>query len=269
MSRIRPLLLAPLFAFAVVATACGSSAPSASSATTSTGGTATALHGSITVSAAASLTEAFTTIGHDFEQAHPGTTVTLTFDSSGTLSQQILDGAPVDVFASADEANAQKVVDAHLATGAPATFARNELVIVTKPGNPKGIESLADLPGAGVVALCAETAPCGTFASKALDQANVSLDESSITRGQNVKATLTAVTEGDAVAGIVYVTDARAAGDRVDTVAIPADQNVIATYPSVVIAGSKHRALAEAFASYLTGDEAQAALADRGFLPAP
>lgn len=268
MSRIRTLLPALLLALGLVATACGSSGPAASS--TTAGGTTTtgALKGSITVSAAASLTEAFTTVGHDFERSHPGTTVTFTFDSSGTLSQQILDGAPVDVFASADEANAQKVVDADLATGAPVTFARNELVIVTKPGNPLGIKGLDDLDGAGVIALCAETAPCGTFAGQALDQAKVSLDESSVTRGQNVKATLTAVTEGDAVAGIVYVTDAQAAGERVGTVAIPEDQNVIATYPSLVLAGSRNRALADAFAAYLTGDEAQAALAAQGFLPA-
>ncbi|HWJ98384.1 MAG TPA: molybdate ABC transporter substrate-binding protein, partial [Acidimicrobiales bacterium] len=242
--RIRRSLLALVAGTALLLAACGSSggsessdttkAPSSSDATTTTAGEP-ALEGEITVSAAASLTEPFTDMGKAFEDANPGTKITFTFDSSGTLSQQILDGAPVDVFASADEKNMEKLTDADLVKGEPTVFARNQLIIVTKPGNPEGIESLADLADAGIISLCGEDVPCGKFAGEALENAGVTIPEGSVTRGQNVKATLAAVTEGDAVAGIVYVTDALTAGDAVDAVDIPEDQNVIATYPVAVL----------------------------------
>jgi molybdate transport system substrate-binding protein len=220
--------------------------------------------GAITVAGAASLTEAFEAIGTSIEEACDDVTITFTFDSSGTLSAQILEGAPVDVFASADEVDAEKVAD--LAVGPPEIFARNRLVIVTKPGNPEGIERLADLAGAGVISLCATDAPCGRFAEEALDAARVTIDESRVTRGPNAKATLSAVAEGDAVAGIVYVSDARAAGDAVEAVPIPDDQNVVAAYPVVVLDGPGDRALADAFAAALLAQDAQQVLADRGFV---
>ena len=271
---VRRSLLALFAGIALLLAACGSSGGSEPSDTTkapSSGGGATTteapLEGEITVSAAASLTESFTDIGAAFEEEHPGTKVTFTFDSSGTLSQQILDGAPVDVFASADEKNMEKLTDAGLVKGEPAVFAQNQLVIVTKPGNPEGIESLADLADAGVISLCGEDVPCGKFAGEALENAGVTIPEGSVTRGQNVKATLAAVTEGDAVAGIVYVTDAIAAGDAVDTVAIPADENVIATYPVAVLTDTQDAALASAFVDYVSSEEGQAVLEERGFLP--
>jgi len=271
---VRRSLLALFAGIALLLAACGSSGGSEASDTTkapSSGGGATTteapLEGEITVSAAASLTESFTDIGAAFEEEHPGTKVTFTFDSSGTLSQQILDGAPVDVFASADEKNMEKLTDAGLVKGEPAVFAQNQLVIVTKPGNPEGIESLADLADAGVISLCGEDVPCGKFAGEALENAGVTIPEGSVTRGQNVKATLAAVTEGDAVAGIVYVTDAIAAGDAVDTVAIPADENVIATYPVAVLTDTQDAALASAFVDYVSSEEGQAVLEERGFLP--
>ncbi len=147
--------------------------------------------------------------------------MSLNFDSSSTLATQILEGAPADVFASADEESTARLTDENLIAGEPQVFARNELVIVTKPGNPEGISGLADLADAGVISLCGEQAPCGRYAAEALSNAGVRIDEASITRGQNVGATLTAVAEGDAVAGIVYVTDARSAGDAVEAVEIP------------------------------------------------
>ena len=194
--------------------------------------------------------------------------MTFNFDSSSALATQILEGAPADVFASADEANMAKLTDEGLIAGEPEVFARNELVIVTKPGNPEGIETLADLADAGVISLCGEEVPCGKYAEQALDDGRAStIPESSVTRGQNVGATLTAVTEGDAVAGIVYVTDAEAAGDAVEAVAIPADANVIATYPIGVLEASGNAELAEAFVAYVLGDEGQAVLKEYGFLP--
>lgn len=277
----RRWLLALLLPFALLLAACGSDSDGGadtSAKTTTTAATeqaddttttaaADALEGEITVSAAASLTESFTEIGKDFEADHPGTKVTLTFDSSGTLAQQILDGAPVDVFASADEANMTKLTDADLIAGDPVTFARNQLVIVTKPGNPAGITSMADLATVdGTVALCGADVPCGKFAGQALEGAGVSIDEAKVTRGQNVKATLAAVTEGDAVAAIVYVTDAVAAGDSVTAVDIPEAQNVIATYPIGVLSASEHADLADAFTAYVASDDGQMVLKEHGFL---
>lgn len=273
---IRRSVLALLVGTALLLAACGSSGgPERSDTTkapTSSGGTAATatgepLEGEITVSAAASLTESFTEIGEAFEDANPGTEVTFTFDSSGTLSRQILDGAPVDVFASADEKNMEKLTDEDLVEGDPTVFAQNQLVIVTKPGNPEGIESLADLADAGVISLCGEDVPCGTFAGEALANAGVTIPESSVTRGQNAKAALAAVTEGDAVAGIVYVTDALAAGKAVDAVDIPEDENVVATYPLAVLADAQNAAVARAFVEYVASADGQAVLEEQGFLP--
>lgn len=228
----------------------------------------------ITVSAATSLDDAFTEIGDGFTLAHPGVEVTFTFASSAALATQIIEGAPADVYAPADEASMARLTDQGLVAGPPENFARNELVVVTKPGNPEGIEALADLAGAGVISLCGEDVPCGRYATEALDAAGVTIDESSVTRGQNAGATLTAVSEGDAVAGIVYVTDAAAAGDRVEAIALPDDVSPIATYPIAVLhaAGEAEAPRAEAarsFVAYVLGDEGQAVLADHGFLPAP
>lgn len=222
--------------------------------------------GELLVAAAASLTEAFTDVGEGFEEECGGT-ITFTFDSSGTLAQQIIDGAPVDVFASADTANLERVADEGLTADDAQVFARNQLVIVTQPGNPEGIDSLADLIDVGVVSLCAEDAPCGRFAAEVLDAAGVVLDERSVTRGQNAKAATAAVTQGDAVAGIVYVTDARTAGDAAEAVEIADATDVIATYPLAVLRGAADPDLADAFVAYVRSARGTAALAERGFLP--
>ena len=227
---------------------------------------ATGPSGSITVSAAASLTEAFTAIGDDFEAAHPGTEVAFNFDSSTTLSTQIVEGAPADVYASADQQNMDELVDAGEIDGEAEPFATNDMVIVTEPGNPEGIVGLTDLADAGVVSLCGEDVPCGRFAAEVLANAGVTLDEGSVTRGQNVKATLTAVTDGDAVAAIVYASDAVAVGEAVDVVAIPDDVNAVVTSPIAVVEGSGNPDLARAFVRYVLGD-GQDALADLGFGP--
>lgn len=267
-SRSRALLaLLALLALVALLVSCGDDGRT-SSTTTRAGASTTepARSGTITVSAAASLTESFEKIGADFEKAHPGTTVRFTFDSSQTLATQIVDGAKVDVYASADEENTQTLVDAGLVDGSPTTFARNQLVIVTQPGNPQGIETLADLASVDVVALCGRDVPCGKFATQVLNGAGVSIDESKVTRGQNVKATLTAVTEGDAVAGIVYVTDARSAGDAVEQVAIPDAQNAIATYPISVLEDAGAPELARAFVEFVAGTGGERVLEELGFL---
>lgn len=225
------------------------------------------LEGSITVSAATSLKAAFTEIGDGFEKANPGVDVTFNFDASSALATQILEGAPADVFASADETNMAKLTAAKLVSGEPEVFARNELVIVTKPGNPESIATLADLADAGVISLCGAEVPCGKYAKEALDKAGVTIDESKVTRGQNVGATLTAVAQGDAVAGVVYTTDATSAGDTVEAVKIPAEANVIATYPAGTLASSGNATVAKAFVAYVLGADGQAVLSKLGFLP--
>jgi len=250
---------------AFVAAGCSDDSKAATNASGSKASSSAPVTGTITVSAAASLTEAFGTIKNDFVKANPGATVTINFGSSGTLETQIESGAPVDVAAFADEATMQKLADKSLLAGPSQIFATNSLVIVTKPGNPKNIKTLADLATAGTISLCANTAPCGKYADQILSTANVSIPASSVTRGQDVKATLSAVTDGDAEAGIVYVTDAQAAGSKVDTCTIPTEQNAVATYPIAVIKATKNEALAQAFMSYVLGPEAQSVLEDAGF----
>lgn len=269
-------LLAIVALAALMLSACGAERPTATPSPTpspsSDGSGSTAavdLAGSITVAGATSLTAPFTEIAADFAAAHPGVEVALTFGSSSTLVTQLLDGAPADVFASADPTTMTRLTEAGLVAGEPVVFAGNELVIVTKPGNPEGIESLADLADAGVISLCGQEVPCGRYAADALDEAAVTIDESTVTRGQNVGATLTAVTEGDAVAGIVYVTDARSAGDAVELVTIPTAWNVTATYPIAALDRSDHHDVAAAFVAYVLSDDGQAVLADHGFLPPP
>jgi molybdate transport system substrate-binding protein len=222
--------------------------------------------GEITVSAAASLTDAFHRIGARFEKRYEGTDVTFNFDSSSALVLQVQSGAPVDVFASADESNMAKLVDGGQVRTKPVDFARNELEIATKPGNPTNIKNLADLDTQGVVALCAAEAPCGRYADAALDAAGVAIPTDHITRATNAKATLTAVATGDADAAIVYVTDVRTAGSTVSGVVIPDSQNQIAIYPIAPLVEATNRTTAKAFARYVASPAGQKVLAKYGFL---
>lgn len=263
MVPIKRVTLAVLIVVAMLLAACGNDG--ASSGSTS-GQADDEPGGTITVSAAASLTEAFGDIGADFEAAHPGTTVTFNFDSSGALAEQIRKGAPADVFASANEEKMTGLEGEQKLDGAADTFARNRLAIVTKPGNPEGIEELADLASAGVVSLCSEDAPCGSFATEVLDRADVEIPADAVTRGQNVKATLTALTEGDAVAAMVYVTDATTVGDQVTTVDTPDADNAIASYPIAVVADAPNPDLARSFTDYVASKEGQDVLGTHGFL---
>jgi molybdate transport system substrate-binding protein len=190
--------------------------------------------------------------------------VELNFGGSSTLAAQITQGAPADVFASADQPNMQKVVDAGLA-GAPATFATNRLQLVVGPGNPKGIRSLADLARPGlVVVLCAPAVPCGTYAAQALGKAGVTVHPAS--QEQDVKAVVTKVQLGEADAGIVYRTDVRAAGAAVAGVDIPADQNVTAEYPIAELKGASPAAAG--FVDFVRSPEGQLILGGFGFGPA-
>lgn len=241
-------------------------ASSTTALTSSTESPAPELSGQITVSAAASLTAAFDKIKDEFIAAHPGVEITINYGSSGQLSTQIQEGAPVDVAAFADTTPMDALAGADLLDAPAQTFARNRLVIVTKPGNPSNIKTLDDLAIAGVIALCSENAPCGKFANQILSTAGVTIDESKITRGQDVKATLGAVTEGDAVAGIVYETDATSVADKVARVEIPEDANVTAQYAIAVIKESQNADVAKAFVEFVLAKQGQSVLSDFGFL---
>jgi molybdate transport system substrate-binding protein len=154
-------------------------------------------------------------------------------------------------------------------TAEPTVFASNLLTIVVKPGNPKKVKSISDLSGLDVVSLCGETVPCGKYADQILTGAGVTIDPSKVTRGADVKATLAAVTTGDADAAIVYVSDAKSAGSSVTAVPIPTWQNVYAIYPIAPIAASKNQDLANAWIDYTVSPAGQRTLQSFGFLPPP
>ena len=258
--RRRPVLL--LVALVVAVATAFAAAPAGASRP------AAKPSGSITVSAAASLTEAFTAIGEKFRKRNPKATVTFNFGSSSSLVTQIQGGAPADVYASADLTNMDKLVAGGQVTTTPTPFARNEMQIAVKPGNPMKVTSVASLATIGTVSLCGTTVPCGVYAASVLKKATVTIPESSITRGVDAKATIAAVAQGDANAAIVYVTDVMGAGTSVAPVVIPAEQNVIAVYPIAPIAASTNPKLARRFIAYVVSPAGQKILAKYGFLAA-
>lgn len=266
-----PAALTALLVGAATLTGCGHGGSAGTGATAGpTSGTA-APAGKVMVGAGTVLTEAFTTIAKSFEAAVPGTHVTLTFDSSVSLSNQILGGAPLDVYAAPGDANLQRLRTAGR-IGTPTTIATNPLVIITKPGNPTRINSLADLTGTGTVALGGSSIPCGNLAEQILQRAGVTIPESHITRGQTVKAVLAAVSQGDAVAGIVFVSDARTAANHVTAVTIPAATNATATIviaPVLAEHGAQPSPGATRFITWVLGPDGQEALARAGFGPKP
>ena len=219
--------------------------------------------GSITVFAASSLTDAFNEIGRGFEAADGGARVTFNYGGSSTLVQQIGAGAPADVLATADETTMQQAVTAGTVDG-PALFAHNRLAILVAKGNPKNIRTLADLARPGlVVVLCAAEVPCGRSGALALQKAGVEVKPRSLE--PNVKGVQSKVTLGEADAGIVYVTDVKAAGAQAEGVGIPDPQNVVAAYPIATVRASGNRELAAAFVAYVRSEAGQQALARAGF----
>ena len=218
----------------------------------------------ITVFAAASLKGAFTEIGAEFEKANPGVTVTFNFAGSADLVSQIQQGAPADVFASADTKNMDKATGDDLVDGTPADFATNTLEIATPPGNPAKIDSFDDLARPGVkVVLCAPEVPCGA-AAEGVEKAG-GVDITPVSEEQSVTDVLGKVISGEADAGLVYVTDVEAAGDKVVGVTFPESGDVVNTYPIASLAGSSSPEVARAFADFVTGTKGQAVLAATGF----
>ncbi|WP_433011175.1 molybdate ABC transporter substrate-binding protein [Kribbella sp. CA-294648] len=244
----RRTVAAALAAFALVS--CSASADS---------GTA-GLSGTVNVFAAASLTGTFTQLGKDFEAAHPGVKVVFNFAGSSALAQQINQGAPADVFASASPKNLDQVKD----KGTPKTFARNKLEIAVPKGNPAGIKGLADFTDKNrKLALCAEQVPCGAAAKKVFEAAKLTPEPDSLE--QDVKAALTKVTLGEVDAALVYKTDILAAKAKVDGIPFPEADQAVTDYPIAALTTSKNPTTAAAFVTYVLSPAAQKVLTTAGF----
>ncbi len=241
---------------------CGTGDESAS--TTSASPASPAPGGRLTVFAAASLKSTFTEIGEQFKTDNPGSSVDFSFAGSSDLVTQLTQGAPADVFASADIGNMDKAASAGLLAGAPVNFASNTLTIVTAPGNPTGVKSFQDLaqPGLSVV-VCAPAVPCGGATQKVEEATKVEL--AAVSEESSVTDVLNKVTTGQADAGVVYVTDAAGAGDKVTQVPFPESAGAVNTYPIVVLKQSKDAGLAHKFVDLVTGEFGRKALSEAGF----
>jgi molybdate transport system substrate-binding protein len=253
-------------ALAAVITGCGSSAPShqhTGSAGAAAGGSSRPVTGTITVLAAASLTESFGTLAKQFEAAHPGVSVKLSFGASSALALQITQGAPADVFASASVKNMTQVVSAGEAT-AGTNFVKNVMQIAVPPSNPAHITTLTDLARAGVkVALCQAQVPCGATAQQVFSNAGITVKP--VTLEADVKSTLTKVELNEVDAGMVYVTDVRSAGSKVQGIEIDSAVNASTEYPIAALSHAPNPAGAAAFVAYLLSAAGQQVFAAAGF----
>ena len=220
--------------------------------------------GTLTVLAAASLTETFTTLAKDFEAAHPGVQVRLAFDSSATLAEQVTQGAPADVLATADERTMQTVVAAGGTAGDPRLFATNHLQMVVPRDNPAGLKAFSDLEKPGVkYVVCVDSAPCGRLAATVLKATGITAKP--VSEEVDVKAVLNKVELGEADAGLVYATDAVAGGAEVKPIDIPTSNENLNSYPIAALEDAKKPALARDWVDLVTGPKGQQVLADAGF----
>ncbi|MEO7721102.1 MAG: molybdate ABC transporter substrate-binding protein [Pseudolysinimonas sp.] len=254
-----PALVGVAASAALLLAACSAPVPHPS-------GTATRdpLHGIVTVLAAASLTEVYGDLAERFEKLHPNVAITESFGGSSALAAQIVQGAPADLFATANEATMKTVTDAGLADGAPTVYATNILTLVVPPSNPADVTTVADLARPGVkVALCDKSVPCGSASLSLL--AAEKLTVAPVTLETDVKAVLTKVELNEVDAGLVYVTDAKSAGGTVTQIAVPDAANVINRYPIVVLSGSTNKATARAFERFILSKTGLGALKNAGF----
>lgn len=253
-SKVTALLLAVLMAAALAA--CSGKGDAAAN----TSG------GVLTVFAAASLKTSFTELAEMFEARHPGTTVTLSFAGSADLATQINQGAPADVFASADTRNMEKLQETGLVDGEPQIFATNTLAIAVPPGNSAGIRSFADLakPGTRLVQ-CARQVPCGAAAAVIEQQTGIDLNP--VSEENSVTDVLGKVVSAEADAGLVYVTDLKSAAGRVEGVAFPEAAGAVNSYPAAVLSNTKNSANARAFLELIGSPKGQQVLSDAGFGP--
>jgi molybdate transport system substrate-binding protein len=248
---------------ATAAVAAGCSSGSNSSSSGSSPKPTSSLTGSITVFAASSLQGAFTTIGQQFQAAHPGTAVKFNFGASSSLAQEITAGSPADVFASAAPQNMDSVVSAGDASS-PVTFAKNVMEVAVPPSNPANVTSVNQLASSSVkTALCQPQVPCGVTAGKVFSNAKITVTP--VTLQPDVKSVLTQVELDNVDAGMVYVTDVKAAGTKVKGVPIPANENASTDYPIATINSSKNKATAQAFMAYVNSANGQKVLSADGF----
>jgi molybdate transport system substrate-binding protein len=216
------------------------------------------------VLAAASLTGVFESIEDRFTPMHPGISTKFSFESSATVAAQVQQGIEADVIATADEETMAELESADLLDEPPQVFALNELAIIVEPGNPQDVQGLSGLAREDLkVVLAAEEVPAGAYARQALDAANVEVEPVSLE--EDVKAVVSKVSLGEADAGIVYVTDAKAAGSAVSTVTLPQEQNVVARYPIAVLDAAPNGRLAEDFVALVLSEDGRRALAEEGF----
>ena len=250
--------------FGLMAASCSSGQDDAVGVPASTpDGSASEVSGEVVVFAAASLTEAFTELGDVFIEAHADASVTFNFAASSELAAQIVEGAPADVYASADLASMARLVDAEANAGEPIVFADNLSQIVVAGGNPLGITGVEDLVDDLIVVTCAPQVPCGAYATQIFENAGVTVNPDSFE--ENVKGVVTKVTLGEADAGIAYATDVEALGDEADGVEIPADLNVVAEYPIVLTTEAANPDGGRAFIDFVRSDAGRAILAGSGF----
>jgi molybdate transport system substrate-binding protein len=222
--------------------------------------------GTLNVLAAASLTAAFNKIGNQLHARYPDLTVKPSYGGSPTLVTQIQQGAPGDVFASADQANMQKIVSGDLNQGQPQVFAHNKLEIAVQAGNPKHITSVSDLSNPAIkVVVCAPGVPCGTYSTTVFGKAGVKVTP--VSQETDVKSVLSKVSLGEADAGVVYVTDVKAAGSSVEGVPVPDDLNITADYPIVQLKSEQNATGAKTFVDYVLGRQGQTVLKSYGFIP--
>ncbi|MDH6221309.1 molybdate ABC transporter substrate-binding protein [Streptomyces pseudovenezuelae] len=264
----RTLQAAGVGAAALLAlSACSSGSHSDSTKSDSSASTSSSpkLSGTITVFAAASLQESFSTLGKEFEKQHPGTKVTFSFGGSDSLAAGITGGAPADVFAAASPKTMAIVTDKGDGVGTPATFVRNQLEIATLPGNPDKVASLKDLTKSSLkVVLCDKTVPCGAAAQKALDAGKLKLTP--VSYEQDVKSALNKVVLKEADAAVVYRTDVKAAGGKVEGVDFPESADAINDYPITLLKDAPNAAGAKAFVALVQSAEGQKVLTEAGFL---
>ena len=223
----------------------------------------------LTVLAASSLTDVFDDLESTYEAQHPGVDVQLSFDASSTLAEQVVQGAPADVLATADRATMRTVVEEGLGAE-PVVFARNELVLVTPAANPGNVERITDLDDSDVAyAVCVPAAPCGAASAALLDRSGVTA--APVSEEDSVRDTLGKVVAGEVDAGLVFVSDAQAAGRRVRAIPVPAADNVRTSDVALVLdnPGTDDTDAAQAWVDLLISAAGQRVLLDYGFLPAP
>lgn len=253
MRNQRPVLFLIVTVLALLLAGCGGSDKGSSDSSKT-----------LRVLGAASLTETFTTLAKQFEHDHPGVKVKLAFDSSATLAEQVNQGAPADVLATADTDTMRTVSDDGGTAKDPALFATNHLQMVVPKGNPAGLKQFSDLDNKGVkYVVCVNTAPCGKLADKVL--AATGIKNKPVSEEVDVKAVEAKVEADEADAGLVYRTDAVAAGDTVKPIDIPTTNQNLNQYPIAALKDAKEPGLAQKFVDLVLSTKAQKVLSDAGF----